>query len=120
MIARQIRRAPSVRRVSTAVAALARPYASATNGTPSSFAYDPATRVLDYAWTTTRPDGSAAPGELPTTIVLPPSAYGAGWRAAVAGGRVLSEACARVLAIANDRDAAEVSVRVEPDSGCGD
>lgn len=100
------------------VAALARPYASATNGTPARSAYDPATRVLDYAWTTTRPDGSAAPDELPTTIVLPPSAYGEGWKAEVTGGRSLSEPCARVLVVANDRDAAEVSVRVEPDSGC--
>ena len=100
------------------VAALARPYASATNGTPASFAYDPATRVLDYAWTTTRPDGSDAPTNLPTTIVLPPSAYADGWKAEVTGGRALSEPCARVLVVANDRDAAEVSVRVEPDAGC--
>lgn len=101
------------------VAALARPYASATNGTPASSAYDPATRVLDYAWTTTRPDGSAAPGELPTTIVLPPTAYESGWKATVTGGRVLSEPCARVLVVANERDARDVSVRVEPDPGCG-
>lgn len=100
------------------VAALARPYASATNGTPASFAYDPATRVLDYAWSTTRPDGSGAPDALPTTIVLPPSAYGEGWKAEVTGGRALSEPCARVLAIANDRATARVAVRIAPDSGC--
>jgi endoglycosylceramidase len=100
------------------VAALARPYASATNGTPASFAYDPASGVLDYAWSTTRPDGSAAPSELPTTIVLPVAAYGGGWTAEVSGGRVQSEPCARVLAIVAERDAAQVSVRVAPSAGC--
>ena len=100
------------------VAALARPYASATNGTPASFAYDPATRALDYAWSTTRPDGTVAPDTLPTTIVLPPSAYGDGWKAEVTGGSAVSDACARVLAVVNDRDAARVSVRIVPDSGC--
>ena len=100
------------------VAALARPYASATNGTPESFAYDPATRVLEYAWSTTRPDGEAAPEELPTTIVLPPSAYGAGWSAEASGGRVVSEPCARVLAVVNDAGAGRVTVRVAPDTGC--
>lgn len=100
------------------VAALARPYASATNGTPARFAYDPATRVLDYAWTTTRPDGSTAPDGLPTTIVLPPSAYGAGWQAEVSGGHVVSDACAGVLAVVGDADAAEVAVRVVPGAGC--
>ena len=45
----------------------------------------PQARVLEYAWSTTRPDGTAAPGGLPTTIVLPPSAYGAGY--AVEGQR---------------------------------
>lgn len=100
------------------VAALARPYASATNGTPASFAYDPATRVLDYAWTTARPDGSPAPAELPTTIVLPQAAYGSGWTATVSGGRVVSEPCARVLAVLQEEGASRVAVRVAPDESC--
>ena len=100
--------------------ALARPYASATSGTPASFAYDPEARVLEYSWTTTRPDGSAAPGGLPTTIVLPPSAYGSGYAAVVEGGRVLSEACAPTLVVANDAGAAAVAVRVEPAAACAD
>lgn len=99
--------------------ALARPYASATNGTPASFAYDPQARVLDYAWRTTRPDGSSAPPSLPTTIVVPPAAWGAGYAVEVSGGRVLSEPCAPVLAIANDDGASEVRVRVAPDASCG-
>jgi endoglycosylceramidase len=100
------------------VAALARPYASATNGTPASFAYDPATRVLDYAWTTTRPDGSPAPVDLPTTIVLPEAAYGTGWAATVGGGRVVSAPCGRVLAVLQDASATHVEVRVTPDASC--
>lgn len=100
------------------VAALARPYASATSGTPASFAYDPATRVLDYAWTTTRPDGSPAPADLPTTIVLPGAAYGTGWTATVSGGRVVSPPCGRVLAVLQDASATRVDVRVTPDASC--
>jgi endoglycosylceramidase len=98
--------------------ALARPYASATSGTPASFAYDPDTRVLDYAWTATRPDGTAAPADLPTTIVVPPSAYAAGYAAEVDGGQVRSEPCAAILAVTNDAGAARVSVRVAPASSC--
>jgi len=98
--------------------ALARPYASATSGTPESFAYDPDARVLDYAWATTLPGGEAASSTLPTTIVLPPSAYAAGYAATVDGGRIVSEPCAAVLAVLADADASRVAVRVEPATGC--
>jgi len=100
------------------VEALARPYASATSGTPASFAYDPDARVLEYAWTTTLPGGSVAPSGLPTTIVLPPSAYGAGHAATVEGGRIVSQPCAPVLAVVADGAAPRVAVRVEPAAGC--
>jgi endoglycosylceramidase len=98
--------------------ALARPYASATNGTPTGFAYDASGAVLDYSWSTTRPDGSPAPGNLATTIVLPPSAYGSGYTVGVTGGRVVSAPCAPVLAVVQATGAATVSVRVTPDASC--
>ena len=98
--------------------ALARPYASATNGTPTSFAYDAAAAVLDYAWATTRPDGAAAPSALPTTIVLPPSTYGTGYAVEVTGGSVVSEPCAPILAIVNASGVASVRVRVSADASC--
>ncbi len=100
------------------VEALARPYASATNGTPASFAYDPATRVLEYAWSTTRPDGTRAPTRLPTVIVLPPTAYSESYAVAVDGGTVRSGACARPLVVENDAEAATVRVRVVPAGPC--
>lgn len=100
------------------VEALARPYASATNGTPASFAYDPASRVLEYAWSTTRPDGTRAPADLPTTIVLPPAAYPDGYAAEVEGGSVRGGACARPLVVVNDAGAATVRVRVVPTGAC--
>lgn len=74
--------------------------------------------MLEYAWSTTRPDGDVARDGLPTTIVLPPSAFGAGWSADASGGRVLSEPCTRVIAVFNDAEAARVTVRVAPDTGC--
>jgi endoglycosylceramidase len=98
--------------------ALARPYASATNGTPGSFAYDAATATLDYAWSTARPDGSDAPAALPTTIVVPPSAYPGGYAVVVTGGTVVSEPCAATLAVANAPGAAAVEVRVSADASC--
>lgn len=100
------------------VTALARPYASATSGTPASFAYDAETRTLDYVWRTARPDGTPSAASLPTTIVLPALAYGAGYTADVRGGRVVSEPCAPVLAIVGDGGASEVSVTVAPDASC--
>jgi endoglycosylceramidase len=98
--------------------ALARPYASATNGTPASFVYDPVAAALDYTWSTTRPDGSAAPDDLPTTIVLPPSAYGAGYAVEATGGSVVSGPCAATLVVANEPGAGSVEVRVSADSSC--
>jgi len=97
--------------------ALARPYASATSGTPASFAYDPATGSYAYAWSTTRPDGTPSPGDLPTTIVLPPSAYPDGYAERVEGGRVLSAPCARPLVVAHDAGAT-VRVSVERAPAC--
>jgi endoglycosylceramidase len=99
--------------------ALARPYASATNGTPASSAYDPVAGTFEYAWSAIRPDGSPAAAELPTTIVIPPSAYPEGYVAEVEGGGVLSAPCAPVLAIASEAGAPRVRVRVTRHGGCG-
>jgi len=90
--------------------ALARPFASATNGTPTSYAYDADNGVLDYEWSTRRPDGSAAPPGLPTTIVMPPSAFPDGYSVTVTGGNVASAPCASRLVIANAAGATSVDV----------
>ncbi|MEW6271925.1 MAG: cellulase family glycosylhydrolase [Thermodesulfobacteriota bacterium] len=98
--------------------ALARPFASATGGTPASFAYDPGSGLYEYSWSTRRPDGSSAPAGLPTTIVIPPRAYPQGYAVDVEGGSVTSSPCAAVLAVANDDGAPSVRVRVTRAPAC--
>jgi len=100
------------------VAALARPFATATNGTPASYAYDPETGALDYAWSTSRPDGSAAPTDLPTTIAMPPTAYPDGYSVEISGGRVLSEPCAGTLVVGNAPGATSAQVHAVRGGDC--
>ena len=90
--------------------ALARPFATATSGTPESFSFDPDSGTFDYAWSTSRPDGSTAPSELPTTIAMPPATYAGGYSAQVSGGSILSGPCAATLVVANADGAPGVRV----------
>jgi len=96
--------------------ALARPYATATNGTPTSFAYDPATRTFDYAYDAVRPDGSPAPAAITTVLTMTASAYPDGYTVEVTGAAIVSAADARELVLCNEPGAAEVVVRVTPGS----
>jgi endoglycosylceramidase len=98
------------------VAALARPYATATNGLPTSFAYDPATRTLDFAYDVVRPDGSPVPPGITTTLAMTPSAYPAGYTVTVTGASIVSTPDATELVLCNDPGATEVVVRVTPGS----
>src|SRR5262249_11757729 len=100
------------------LAALARPFASATNGTPASYAYDPDTGALDYGWSTSRPDGRPAPSGLPTTIAMPPTAYPDGYSVEIVGGTMRSEPCARILVVANAPGAAAVEVHATRGGDC--
>lgn len=96
--------------------ALARPYATATNGVPTNFGYDPASRVLDYAYTTTQTSGAAAPLGLPTTIEIPPAAYPDGYHVVVDGATVASPPDAPQLVLCHVNGATEVTVQVLPGS----
>ncbi|HZR81177.1 MAG TPA: cellulase family glycosylhydrolase [Candidatus Binatia bacterium] len=98
--------------------ALVRPYATATNGTPAAFAYDPADGRLDISWSTLRPDGSPAPRDLVTTVAMPPTAFGEGYAAEVVGGEVVSEPCAPVLAVRNAAGARSVDVHATRTAAC--
>jgi endoglycosylceramidase len=112
---------PDEDNIRSAVAeALARPFATATNGTPTSAFFDPDSRLFAASWTTTLPDGRPAPGDLPTTITVPRRAYPDGYTAEVIGGRVLSAPCAAVLQVAQEGGVAEVEVLVSPATGCAD
>jgi endoglycosylceramidase len=93
------------------VEALARPFASATNGTPESFAFDPDTGSFEYAWSTRGPSGEPAPAHLSTAIVMPPSVYPEGYAVTVENGHVLSQPCAATLLVASAEGASSVRVR---------
>jgi endoglycosylceramidase len=92
--------------------ALARPYASLTNGIPTAWHYDNATGDLSYAYT---PRGK--PGD-DTVIVLGPRAYPNGYAVTVTGGQVVSSPCASALRIENRKHATAVTVHVTRQSSC--
>lgn len=94
--------------------ALVRPYPKALAGVPRSFSYDADTRTFDLRYVTTRADGKRDTGEMESVIFVPALIYGDGYEADVAGGRVTSGPCAQDVTIVNDRDVAEVTVRVTP------
>lgn len=94
------------------VRALARPYAVATNGTPIVQLYDPATGAFDLRFSTQRAAGGLAPGEVPTVVAMPETAYPDGYTVEVTGGWVASPADADELLICNAPGAGEVQVRV--------
>jgi endoglycosylceramidase len=98
------------------LAALARPYATATNGLPTSYGFEPATGVLDYAYATSRPDGSVAPAGVTTVLAMPPTAYPDGYTVQVTGAGVVSAPDATELVLCNDPGASSVVVRVVPGS----
>jgi len=110
---------PAEDNIRTAVVeALTRPFATATNGTPTSAVFDPETRTLTAVWTTVLPGGNAASADLPTTIVLPRRTYPQGYAVEVDGGSVRSDPCAEILQIDNGGGMATVTVRVVPADGC--
>jgi endoglycosylceramidase len=96
------------------VAALARPYPTATNGLPVASTYDPDTRVLEYRYLAERPGGSPAPDGLTTVLAMPPTAYPDGYTVEVTGAAVVSSPGAADLVLCNEPAAAEVVVRVVP------
>jgi len=100
------------------VAALARPFATATNGTPARAVYDAETRTFSASWVAMLPQGRAANPDLPTTIVVPRRAYPDGYSVEVSGGRVLSAPCEETLQIVNDDGARDVEVHVFPANDC--
>jgi endoglycosylceramidase len=94
------------------VKALARPFPTATNGTPTAQAFDPATGALEYRFSTQRVAGGLAPGEIETIISTPSTAYPDGYTVSVTGGWVASEPGAAELVVCNAPGAGEVIVQV--------
>lgn len=106
------RQPPAGANVRTAVLdALARPYAIATAGTPTTWSYDAATGALRYTYT------PATNGRGTTELLLGRRAYPFGYEVTVTGGRAVSERNATRLTVVADRDATGVTVLVRRTSG---
>ncbi len=98
----------------TVLDALVRPYPTLVNGTPTRIAFDAASATLEFAYTTARPNGHAAPAEADTVVVIPKRRYPDGYKVALDGAEVTSEPCAGRLILRNERDARTVRLRVTP------
>jgi endoglycosylceramidase len=97
--------------------ALVRPNPMVTNGTPTGSTFDPATRVFDYTYRTTHPDGTPARAKYRTSILLPSRVYPAGYTVTVDGAAV--HRCTTTLTLHNDPHAVDVHVHVTPGGPCG-
>lgn len=96
--------------------ALVTPHPLVVSGTPSSWAFDRATRGFTTAWSTERAGslpGRFAAGAL-TRIALPEVVYDDGYRVTLTGGRVVSAADAPVLVVRQAAGATTVRVAVQP------
>ncbi len=95
-----------------ALAALARPYPTVTNGTPTRLAFDSATTTMDFEFSTTRPDGKPAAHWAHTVITVPELRYPRGYTVTATGADVTSHPCARAATLRNRPGATTVSVHV--------
>jgi Cellulase (glycosyl hydrolase family 5). len=100
----------------TTLAGIVRPNAMATNGTPTSSEFDPATGVYDYSYVTTRPDGTRADPKYRTSFVLPHRVYPDGYTVKVDGASVRT--CSTTLVLRNDPTATAVHIHVTPGGPC--
>lgn len=95
--------------------ALAVPHPSVVAGTPRSYAFDRATRVLTTTWTTAKAGASGrfARGAR-TRIAAPRVVYPHGYRVRVRGARVVSEPGAAWLVVAQKAGVRRVTLTVRP------
>ena len=96
--------------------ALARPYPTLVNGTPTRLTFDVATTTLDFEFVTRRPDGRRAPRGLQTEVFIPKLRYPNGYAVTAVGATVTSRPCAPTLTLRNQPEATAVAVRVTPSS----
>ena len=94
--------------------ALVRPYPALVNGTPTNLAFDTTSDVLDFTFSTRRPDGRRADRRLDTAVIVPRSRYPDGYTVTVTGAHVTSPPCSSRLTVRNRPGAATVSLRVTP------
>ena len=97
---------------------LVEPYPQVVAGTPSSWAFNRATRTFHLAYTTAR---AAARGRFPagslTQIATPQLVFPHGYSVRAVGGAIVSGRHARVLVIASCRRSRSIRVTVAPGAG---
>lgn len=96
----------------TVLRAYARPYPSATAGTPTQLKFDPDAGVFEFSYSTTGPQGARFSSNVLTETRIPAVNFPQGYTATVRNGRVVSTANAPVLLIAASAGATVVDVRV--------
>ncbi len=96
----------------TVLNALTRPYPTSINGTPTQLGYDTATATLNFAYSTTRPNGRRAALGPATVVTVPARDYPNGYSVHATGASVTSRRCASTLTLRNQPGATTVSIRI--------
>lgn len=97
------------------VDALVRPYPIAITGVPTSLSFDPASRTLDFSYTTERPDGGRyADRHLDTIVFVPSRHYPDGYVVKAPNARVTSKRCASRLTLRMRHPGRPVTVHLTP------
>ena len=94
--------------------ALTRAYPTVVNGTPTSLHFDDATAVLEFSYSTLRPDGRHAPRGPETVVAVPKRRYPGGYAVTAVGAEVTSRPCAPTLTLRNQPRVTTVEVQVRP------
>jgi endoglycosylceramidase len=94
--------------------ALARPYPQLISGEPTSWSFDPASRVFTLRYRTRRVSGGQFRAGSPTEVFIPRLQYPSGYRVTVTGAKVTSPPTAGRLILRSESHAADVRVEVTP------
>ncbi len=114
-VVRDLALPPEGTNVNTPIAdQLGRPHPVAVAGTPAWSVYDSTTRSMVFAYATAGPAGARLRPGASTVFSVPRRAYPDGWRASVAGGRILGPRDRATLRVGADPGAPYVVVIVTP------
>ena len=96
--------------------ALVEPYPQLISGTPTSWWFDPTSKVFTFRYSTRAVAGQQFPGGSETEVFIPQLQYPHGYRVTVNGARIASGPTAGHLLLCSNPSASNVTVTVNPDS----